>query len=236
MGRTRTNQRGNGEGTIYPVYAKGDTERKNPIRWIAQYTVGIKANGKPNRKSISGKTRKEVADKLSEALTSIKNNTYTEKNKTIFIDLAKDIVEEKKKRNKLSERSYKRSYDTLKIIEKADFSSLPIQKITTDHLNDFLYSITYYSNSVIEKVYQALGRTFRKAVTKGIIHINPMADKDIVEKPKSDKEDKEVISFTDEEQKKFCISLSSSQKSVFYSNVMLLSLFGGFRCRRNSST
>jgi integrase len=49
-------KRGNNEGTI----------RQRPDgRWEARYTVGVLANGKPDRRSVYGKTRKEVADKLS---------------------------------------------------------------------------------------------------------------------------------------------------------------------------
>lgn len=45
-------KRGNGEGSIFY------SEKLN--RWVGQFTAGRKADGKLNRKSLYGKTRKEV--------------------------------------------------------------------------------------------------------------------------------------------------------------------------------
>ena len=57
-GNRKKHRRGNGEGSIY--------QRKNGS-WAAVVSVGTKADGKPNRKFIYGKTRKEVAEKLRDA-------------------------------------------------------------------------------------------------------------------------------------------------------------------------
>lgn len=56
-------KRGNGEVTIYY------SEKLN--KWIGQFTLGRKANGKINRKSVYGKTRKEVKEKMTKALAEI---------------------------------------------------------------------------------------------------------------------------------------------------------------------
>ena len=45
-------KRGNGEGTIY------FSEKLN--KWVGQFTAGRKDNGKLNRKSVYGKTRKRT--------------------------------------------------------------------------------------------------------------------------------------------------------------------------------
>lgn len=50
-----TTRRGNGEGSIY--------QRKDGL-WISQIVVGLKPNGKPDRKTFTGRTRAEVATKL----------------------------------------------------------------------------------------------------------------------------------------------------------------------------
>lgn len=57
-GNTKKHRRGNGEGSVY--------QRKDGT-WAAVLTVGVKQDGKPDRKFLYGKTRKEVADKLREA-------------------------------------------------------------------------------------------------------------------------------------------------------------------------
>jgi integrase len=53
-----TRKRGNGEGSIY---------QRADGRWCTQITVYV--GGKRKRPTLYGKTRKEVADKLTEALT-----------------------------------------------------------------------------------------------------------------------------------------------------------------------
>lgn len=57
-GNKKKHRRGNGEGSIY--------QRKDGT-WAAVLTIGVRENGKPDRKFFYGKTRKEVADKLRDA-------------------------------------------------------------------------------------------------------------------------------------------------------------------------
>ena len=49
-------KRGNGEGTIY------FSEKLN--KWVGQFTAGRKDDGRLNRKSVYGNTRKEVKEKM----------------------------------------------------------------------------------------------------------------------------------------------------------------------------
>lgn len=63
-------RRGNNEGTIY---------QRADGRWCCQVTVGINPEtGKPKRKTLYGKTRREVADKLTKALQEINSGAYIE--------------------------------------------------------------------------------------------------------------------------------------------------------------
>lgn len=73
-------KRGNGEGTIYY------SEKLN--KWIGQFTVGRKSNGKINRKSVYGNTRKEVKEKITKSLADIQSKSYIEKNDITLIQLA----------------------------------------------------------------------------------------------------------------------------------------------------
>ena len=52
----KTKSRGNGDGTIYFL--------ENKKLWAAQYTMGRNAEGKLVRKTVYGKTRKKVKEKL----------------------------------------------------------------------------------------------------------------------------------------------------------------------------
>src|SRR5262245_56303826 len=65
---TMAKKRGNNEGSI--------TKRKNGL-WMAQITVGRDpATGKPKRATFYGKTRQEVADKLTKALREQQQGTF----------------------------------------------------------------------------------------------------------------------------------------------------------------
>lgn len=211
-------RRGNGEGTIYY------SDKLN--KWVGQFTAGKKSDGKLNRKSVYGNTRKEVKEKMTKALADIQSNTYIEKNDITLIELATEIVQDKKDSNQISPNTYKRATYTLKYIENGDIANIPIQKIKAKDIKDFLKTVTIYANSTIEKIYQLLGQTFRRAVERDYIIKNPMLFEE-VKKPKSDKPDKEVISLSIEEEKKL-LSVLSVQITP-YKNIILLMLFSGMR-------
>lgn len=211
-------KRGNGEGTIY------FSEKLN--KWVGQFTAGRKTDGKLNRKSVYGNTRKEVKEKMTKALAEIQDNTYIEKNDITLYELAKEIVEDKKNSNEVNLNTYKRLTYTLSYINEENFGNLPIQKITAKQIKDFLNGKTSYSNSVLQKIFQLLGQTFRRAVDRNYINKNPMLSEE-VKRPKSSKKDREVISLSIEEEKQLIEALSLENKD--YKNIILLMLFTGMR-------
>lgn len=211
-------KRGNGEGTIYY------SEKLN--KWIGQFTAGRKTNGKLNRKSVYGNTRKEVKEKMTKALADIQSKSYIEKTDITLLELATEIINDKKDSNSISSNTYKRATYTLKYIENSDIANTPIQRIKAKDIKDYLKTITVYANSTIEKIYQLLGQTFRRAIERDYIIKNPMLFEE-VKKPKSDKLDREVISLSIDEEKRLIQSLST-QKTP-YKNIILLMLFTGMR-------
>lgn len=211
-------KRGNGEGTIYY------SEKLN--KWVGQFTVGKKTDGKINRKSVYGNTRKEVKEKITKALADVQNNTFIEKSNITLYELAKEIIEDKKETNEIGSNTYKRATYTLKYIKNGDIANMPIQKIKAKDIKDYLKTITIYANSTIEKIYQLLGQTFRRAVERDYIVKNPMLFEE-VKKPKSDKMNRVVISLSIDEEKKLLEVLSSQVTP--YKNIILLMLFTGMR-------
>lgn len=211
-------KRGNGEGTIYY------SEKLN--KWVGQFTAGRKADGKLNRKSVYGSTRKEVKEKMTKALSQVQDNTYIDKIDITLYELAKEIIEDKKASNEVSDATYKRLEYTLAYVENSDIANLSVQKIKPKDIKDFLNSMTSYSNSVLQKIFQLLNQTFRRAVDRNYIIKNPMLAEE-VKRPKSDKLDKEVISLSIEEEKKLIEALSLENKE--YKNIVLLMLFTGMR-------
>lgn len=211
-------KRGNGEGTIYY------SEKLN--KWVGQFTAGRKADGKINRKSVYGNTRKEVKDKITKALVNIQDNTYIEKSNTTLYELAKEIIEDKKKSNEITSNTYKRAAYTLGYIKNGFIANMQIQKIKPIDIKNYLHTTTTYANSTIEKIYQLLGQTFRRATDRNYIVKNPMLAEE-VKRPKSDKLNKEVVSLSIEEEKKLITALSIEKKP--YCNIILLMLFSGMR-------
>ena len=160
--------RGNGEGTIFKRQIHGKQ------MWVMEYTFNMvdSKTGKRKRKTIYGKTRTEVKDKLEKLLVELNTNSYVDKNKIIFKDLTKQFVDDGYRLNKLSESSYKRKISTYNQICTHYMANMEMQKITEQDVKDFLIYITKYSNSVIGKIYGLINNTFKRAVRKNIIKYN----------------------------------------------------------------
>ena len=93
-------KRGNGEGTIYY------SEKLN--KWVGQFVAGKKADGKLNRKSVYGNTRKEVKEKMTKALAEVQNNTFIEKNDITLIEIIDLLISEISKANRIKDTTYMR--------------------------------------------------------------------------------------------------------------------------------
>ena len=132
MGATKT--RGNGEGTIFK------RKRNGKIMWVTEYTIAMydEKTGKRKRKTIYGKTRQEVKKKLEKVITELNTDTYVDKSRVTFYDLAKEFIDTAYKMNKLKESSYSRKLLTLKNISTHYIANMELQKITEKDLKDFL--------------------------------------------------------------------------------------------------
>lgn len=216
-------RRGNGEGSIYY------SDKLN--RWVGQFTAGVKTNGMPNRKSVYGKTRKDVAEKITKALNEIKEHSYVDKSDITLEYLIREHIEDKYNANKISDATYLRNIETLKRIKNSgyDLTTMNVQKITNQDIKKFFNCITDYSNSSIDKMYRFINVAFKKAVAQKLIHINPLDNRDEIIKPKSSKADKEVEALTLEEHKKLIDVLDNLETNHPYKNVIKLMLFTGMR-------
>jgi len=204
-------KRGNGEGTIY--YSE------KLKRWVAQYTVLGK------RKTVYGKSRKEANEKKLQALSSIVNGTYINKNDIQFIRLLRDLEEIKLSANIIKEATYARNMDTISSIETY-FSNTKIQDINNIKIQDFLNSKTHLSQSSIDKLWQTMNAGFKKAISEELLLKNPM---DKVLKPISKKNRKEITAFTLDEEKQLLLHLEKNIEDTSITNIILLSLFTGMR-------
>lgn len=212
-------KRGNGEGSIFY------SEKLN--RWVGQFTAGRKADGKLNRKSVYGKTRKEVKDKMNKALVDVNKGLFIDKQDITFKELIENYISYKYDTNQISDRSFLRNQETLKQIIKCDsaFANKNIQKITTEDIKHFLTTITIYSDSSIKKMYSMMNKAFKIAISEKYIIFNP-ANSEIIKKPNSDKENKKVEALTVEEQRKLINVLELNKK---YDLIILMQLYTGMR-------
>lgn len=212
-------KRGNGEGSIYY------SEKLN--RWVGQFTAGYKEDGRINRKTVYGKTRKEVAEKIIQKQHEVNCNTFIDKNDTTLKELINLTIEEQFKANKITQVTYIRNKETANIIFKMKIADIPIQKVTISNINNDLSNITDYSNSVITKVFIMIKAGFDKAVLLNILDSNVFYIKGAITKPKSSKKDKKIDSFTVEEQKLFLKELEKQYNK--YTNIFYIAIFTGMR-------
>lgn len=207
-------KRGNGEGTIY------FSEKLN--KWVGQFTAGRKTDGKLNRKSVYGNTRKEVKEKITEALANVQKNIIIDKNNITVYELGLEILETKLKTNIIKETSFNSMSHSLNKIKDNSLGNMKIQKVTYKEIQTFYNEITNLSNSYIEKINILLNLIFIESIKRDYIIKNPMLN---VIVPKSDKENKEVDALSIDEQKKFIQAIENDK----YKNIYTIAMFSGMR-------
>lgn len=196
--------------------------------------LGINANtGKAIRQSFSGKTKEIVLEKLKNQYIKnkeegIKETAYTP-NEVSIIELAKEIEEIKYKNAKTHGSGYNRNMQTIKACSAYNFMFKPIQNVTRNEIERFLQAERHKSNSTISKEYSIIKNAFNLAYKKHLIDKEMALDFNIdpVEKPKSHKEDKDVVAFTIKEE--YMLIQYIESHSSQYNNMLLLALYTGMR-------
>lgn len=215
-------KRGNGEGSIFY------NEKTN--RWVGQFVAGLKDDGTLNRKTVYGKTRKEVTSKIQSKLSEVKENRFIEKTNITLSEIMLETIEDKLNFNRISEASYTRLMSTMKQIEKSNVKiyDMPIRKITIQQLKRFFAEQTHYSNSIIAKIYMCINGAFKTAMRRKYINENPMEIGEIP-RPKSDNPTKKVEALTIEEHQKLLEAFKVGEREHEYKNPILLMLYSGMR-------
>ena len=212
-------KRGNGEGTIYY------SEKLN--KWVGQFTAGRKDNGKLNRKSVYGNTRKEVKEKITKALAEVQTNTYVEKNDITLMDLIDLQLNESLKANRIKETTYNRNIQTKNIVKTLPVAFMPIQKITRYDINNSVNEMTNYANSTIEKVYILIRQAFNYAMLNEFIQKDIFSIKGAILRPVSKKQDKDVVALDIDEQNALSKELAKGYDT--YNDVFYIALYTGMR-------
>ncbi len=202
-----------GTGTIYY-----DKKRK---RYMGQVIIDI-GNDKTKKKTVSGRTKTEVSDRMKEVEYKSIKGEYIEKDKSTIYDIADKMIEEQLSLNEIRQSTYERKKATLKMLN--DISGKQIQTVSENDIKEFFANHLYYSQSCINKMYQLLGWVFQKSIRKKLIIENPLSD---IKRPKSTQKQIPVRALTIDEQ----ISLLNILKNedIHYSEIMMLSMFTGMR-------
>lgn len=200
---------------------------KQRNNWIASYSVIDKETSKEKRirKSFSSQ---EEAERYLRIIQYQKGNEIFIKNNSIPIyELMKLIHNQKLERNQIGKVAYNRLQSTLNIINKSDVAHKDINDITTQELQEYFNTLTYYSNSYITKIIEQFSQAFRYAMNKGFLLANPMYGTSI---PKSTKSDKVIRALTIDEQKQLTDYLmESSTDDEPYKTAFLIEMYMGLR-------
>lgn len=209
----------NGEGSIYYSESKKLYEGK--------VTVGIEPNGKLIRKSVYGKKKSEVVQKMNKLKAEFINNDFTQNSDATIYDIAKQYINNQFEANQVSASTLLRNKNTLSIIDKLDIAHIPIQKVTNNQISNELLKIKDYSNSIISKIYGMLSTAYNQAVINNIVKTNPFLIKGAILRVKSNKDDKKVDALTIDEQKAFFNELEKSNDE--YKDIFYIAMYTGAR-------
>ncbi|MBQ7673178.1 MAG: site-specific integrase [Alphaproteobacteria bacterium] len=215
MAKSMRKKKGNGEGTVY----------KTKSGYRGQIVVGTDDDGKPIRRNVTGKTIREVNEKLTTIKNSIITGTYIPPNKITICELIGIMIEDELKMNYIKKSTYYRKIELLKRFEKNSYlNNTPIQELSYAPLKEFIISEGKMSQSIINKMYMILQKALREAVKRRIISENPI---DELKKPKTSQTREKVRALTVEEQQKLYRVLTT--EDINYSHQMLLSMLTGMR-------
>lgn len=206
-------RRPRGTGSIY----YSDSRK----RYIGEVVVDL-GNGKTRRKTVSAKTKTAVADKIREIEYKSIMGAFIEKESTKFYDFTEKIINEQLELNEISESTYDRKYDTLKML--SEVHNMQMQDINEKVIKEFFKGKLNYSQSTINKIYQLLNLSLKTAVRQKLITENPIKD---IKLPKSKKKAVKVRGLTIEEQSKLLDVLKKG--NTRYYEIMLISMFTGMR-------
>lgn len=230
MGRKKKRRRKNGTGSVR-VLKNGKVELQ--IRYEAN-------DGKHYSKSFTAENEArcwERAERFLEMKEQQKEDcrqiveSHEEGMDVTIPDLVKYVCNLRLERNFMSRQGYERNIATLRIIEDNIIGRLPIKIVKKKQLDNFLNSITHYSNSMIQKIFGMLRQAYDIAVEEGIITLNLMRSPSMM-CPKSDKPVKVVRGYTEEEQKKLLQAIEEHRTPVGRNDFrlqLLIELYSGMR-------
>ena len=164
-GECTISKRGNGEGSIV---------RRADGRWQSSITLGRNDSGKLVRKYFYGKTRKEVANKLNEAIENISKNNY-------ILRTSNPTVEEwckewlwSYKRNAVKPKTFDQYETILRVHVIPAFGTVLLVDLKTDHIQRLINRMYDNGSSrrTIEVVKMVLQAALKQARKNKLVYEN----------------------------------------------------------------
>lgn len=189
--------------------------------WEARYTVGFDpGTGKQRQKSITGKTQKEVAQKLREITTELDRGIYCEPSRVLlgeWLDIwQRDYLGGVKPRTAESYKCQIRNHI------RPELGAIKLEALTTPAIQRFYNSLTErgLSAKTVKIVHGVLHKALQQAVAIGYLRFNPA---DPCALPRNRRKELEVLD--DEAITRFL----SAVKGHPYEAVFVVTLFTGLR-------
>lgn len=205
-------KRGQNEGSI--------RQRKDGT-WEARVTVGILANGKQNRKSLYGKTRQEVAVKMTDLLNNLQKGLIVNPTEMTLNEWLDYYMLEYKKRY-VKPTTYINYTVKVKNHIKPIIGHYKLKALRQDIIQKFINSLSDkgLAPSTVEDIYKLLRNALETAVDDGLI-VKNVANK--VKLPKVPKPKINVL--TQEQQNDFV----KQAKETYMGSIYILDLCTGMR-------
>lgn len=211
-------RRGNNEGSIY---------KDKQGRWrgvVTLYTV----NGKQKKKVFYGRTKREVTDKVNQALSELRTNTYMEPSKITLYEWLCTWLETYCKNNVRATTLinyetfiYRHIQPTIGGIKLCDLSTIILQQFYNERMKSGnLLKEGGLSPKTMRNIHNMIHKALDQAVALEMIAKNPS---DFITLPKQVKQERKF--FTVEEQQK----LQACIKGERFEMAILLDLYTGMR-------
>lgn len=206
-------KRGNGEGSI---------TKRSDGRWQGSVVVGRGADGKLMRKYLYGKTRSEVATKVSEVVQSIKSGEYIRNSDNPTVSEWVDCWLITYKKNAIKSTTFDQYNNLMKAHVKPKLGNRKLVDLKVDHLQSLVNSMHEHglSTRTIKLTMIILHGAFKQAIKSNLMVKNIVEG---VVLPR--KEEKEMQIPTSEEQK---LLIEELQKD-YVGRALVLACYTGLR-------
>lgn len=193
------------------------TERADG-RFFARINIGRDKNGRIKYKSIYGRTKKEVKEKIRAFTTDLDNygkpldNTSITLSewtyKYLFTNIHQTVSASTFER-------YMSIYNTH--IKDSVIGHMKVKDIQQMHLQHYLNEKKSLSKSSLKKIYELLNNSFKFAISNNLIRINPITE---VKLPSSEVKAKEIEILTIDEQKAYMNALDNCRLKILFMTLL----------------